>query len=169
MTEAQIGPVLVDQKLIPRLVRPNLVSRMYMLLTSLGTVAIAWLVPGSTINKIMATGGVAADIVIGCMLLATIFGLLDVVANDLLALRGKVCSGGIIDRTLGWLERQRIPQCFVIGGCYLVLTHAGIGSQVTGSFWLLVYYVYMTVCAGQQGWSLYYLQTATVSRDAPAR
>ena len=76
--------------------------------------------------------------------------------------------GGVIERALGWLERQRIPQCFVIGGCYLVLTHAGVGSQVTGSFWLLVYYVYMTVCAGQQGWSLYYLQTATVSRDAPA-
>lgn len=168
MTEAQRGPVWVDQNLIPRLVRPNLVARMYMLLTSLGTVAIAWLVPGSTISRIIATGGLAADGVIACLLLAAMFGLFDVVANDLLLLRDKVCSGGVIDRALAWLERQRIPQCFVIGGCYLVLTHAGVVSQVTGSFWLLVYYVYMTVCAGQQGWSLYYLQTATVSRDAPA-
>ena len=153
---------------LPRLSRPNLVARLYMLCTAMGTAAVAWGVPGSTISRIMASGGAAAHIVVAFMVLATALGVLDILANDIMLLRNK--SGGLICAAAAWLEDSRMQRCFAIGGCYLILTFAGIGSPVTGTFWILVYYLQMTFCSGLLGWSLRALMLATVpgGRDAAA-
>lgn len=156
---------------LPRLTRPNLVARLYMLFTAMGTAGIGWGIPTSATARIMESGGLTAHAVIATMVLATVFGLLDVIANDGFAVQSLARPGGLICRSAAWLEGRRTPRCFVIGGCYLILTLAGSGSPVTGTFWLLLYYMQMTLCAGLLGWSLRALMLATVAggdRDAAA-
>ena len=155
---------------LPRLTRPNLVARLYMLFTSLSTAGIAWWVPRSTISRIMETGGITPHIIIGTMLGATIFGFLDILANDVLELQSMLKADGLAGRVVKWLEDRRMGRCFLIGGCYLVLTYAGSGSSVTGTGWLLAFWVQMALCAGLLAWSLRALLLATVAggRDAPA-
>lgn len=156
---------------LPRLTRPNLVARLYMFFTAMGTAGIGWGIPASATARIMASGGATADIVIGVMVLATTLGLLDVIVNDGFALQSIVSADGLIGRAAAWLEGRRTQRCFVIGGCYLILTLAGSGSPVTGTFWLLLYYLQMTLCAGLLGWSLRALMLASVAgggRDASA-
>lgn len=145
---------------LPRLTRPNLVARLYMLFAALSTGAIAWWVPRSTISRIMETGGITPHIIISTMMAATALGLLDIIANDCLLLQ---------DRLSRWLESRRMQRCFVIGGCYLVLTYAGSGSHVTGTGWLLAYWLQMTFCSGLLAWSLRALASATVASDRNAR
>ena len=146
---------------LPRLTRPNLVARLYMLFAALSTGAIAWWVPRSTISRIVETGGIAPHLIIGVMMAATVLGFLDIFANDCLLLQ---------DRFSQWLESRRMQRCFVIGGCYLVLTYAGSGSHVTGTGWLLAYWLQMTFCSGLLAWSLRALTSATVAggRNAQA-
>lgn len=142
-----------------------------MFFTAMGTAGIGWGIPTSATARIMASGGATADIVIGVMVLATALGLLDVIVNDALAVQSIVSADGLIGRAAAWLEDRRTQRCFVIGGCYLILTLAGSGSAVTGTFWLLLYYMQMTLCAGLLGWSLRALMIASVAgggRDAPA-
>lgn len=154
---------------LPRLTRPNLVARLYMIFTAMGTAGIGWGIPTSATARIMESGGAVAHIVIAAMVLATASGLLDVIANDLAAVRSFVRQDGLIGRFAAWLEGRRTPRCFMIGGCYLIMTLAGSGSAVPGTFWLLLYYMQMTLCAGLLGWSLRALMLATVAggdRDA---
>ena len=155
---------------LPRLTRPNLVARLYMLFTALGTSAIAWGVPKSSISRIMADGGMTPHIIIGTLLLATTLGFIDILANDVAQMQDKLTPGGYFARAIRWLEDRRVQRCYVIGGCYLVLTCAGLGSPVTGTFWLLAYWLQMTFCAGMLAWSLRALMAATLvgGRDAPA-
>ena len=145
---------------LPRLTRPNLVARLYMLCTALSTGAIAWWVPHSTVSRILETGGVAPHIIIGVMLAATALGFLDIIANDCLLRQGRLSR---------WLESRRMQRCFVIGGCYLVLTYAGSGSHVTGTGWLLVYWLQMTFCSGLLAWSLRALTSASIVDGHNAR
>ena len=151
---------------LPRLTRPNLVARLYMIFTAFGTAGTGWGIPTSATARIMESGGLAAHAVIAAMVFSTVFGLLDVVANDVFAVR----SGGPLSRFAARLEGRRMQRCFVIGGCYLILAFAGYGSHIVGTFWLLLYYLQMTFCAGLLGWSLRALMLATVAggRDAPA-
>lgn len=154
---------------LPRLTRPNLVARLYMIFTSMSTAGIGWGIPTSATAKIMESGGMTAHLVIAAMTLATVFGLLDVIANDGLDLQSHL--GGPVGLFSSWLEGRRTQRCFLIGGCYLVLTLAGSGSDVPGTFWLLLYFLQMTLCAGLLGWSLRALMLATVAggdRDAAA-
>lgn len=155
---------------LPRLTRPNLVARLYMLFTALGTSAIAWGVPKSSISRIMADGGMTPHIIIALMLTATVLGFLDILANDVAQTQERWGSDSAIGRIAHWLEGRRQQRCFVIGGCYLVLTSAGLGSPVVGTFWLLAYWIQMTFCAGLLAWSLRALMSATLpgGRDAPA-
>ena len=154
---------------LPRLTRPNLVARLYMFFTAMGTAGIGWGIPSSATARIMASGGTTADVVIGVMVLATALGFLDVIVNDVFELQSLVRTDGLIARAAAWLEDRRTQRCFVIGGCYLILTLAGSGSAVTGTFWLLMYYMQMTLCAGMLGWSLRALMLASMAgggRDA---
>ena len=155
---------------LPRLTRPNLVARLYMLFTALGTASVAWGVPSSSISRIMASGGITPHVIVGVMLAATVFGLLDIMLNDVAQLRNDLDPRGITARAVCWLEDRRVQRCYVIGGCYLVLTYAGVGSTVTGTFWLLAYWMQMTFCAGMLAWSLRALMSATLvgGRDATA-
>ena len=154
---------------LPRLTRPNLVARLYMLFTALGTAGIAWGVPNSSISRIMASGGLTPHIIVGVMLTATVLGFLDILLNDVARLRDYLPPRGVGSRAVCWLEDRRVQRCYVIGGCYLVLTYAGVGSTVTGTFWLLAYWMQMTFCAGVLAWSLRALISATVGgRDATA-
>lgn len=155
---------------LPRLTRPNLVARLYMLFTALSTAGIAWGVPDSSISRIMASGGLTPHVIVGIMLAATVLGFLDIALNDVAKIRGVLDSRGVVSRAVCWLEDHRVQRCYVIGGCYLVLTYAGAGSTVTGTFWLLAYWVQMTFCAGMLAWSLRALMSASVAggRDAAA-
>ena len=145
---------------LPRLTRPNLVARLYMLFTAFGTAGVGWGIPTSATAKIMESGGITAHAVIGTLVLATAFGLLDVLINDGFVVQER--SDGLLGRFAAWLDGRRTQRCFVIGGCYLVLTFAGSGSHVSGTFWLLLYYIQMTFCAGLLGWSLRALMSATI-------
>ena len=153
---------------LPRLTRPNLVARFYMMFTALGTASVAWAVPGSTIARIMESGGIAAHIVVGIILTKTFLGFADIAMNDLLVMQER--ADGLVARFARWLEDRRTQRCFIVGGCYLVLTYAGIGSPVTGTFWLLVYYLQMSFCSGLLAWSLRALTLAEAvgGRDATA-
>ena len=161
MSDAQYRRVV-----LPRLTRPNLVARLYMLFTAFGTAGVGWGIPTSATARIMENGGMTAHAVIAAMVISTAFGLLDAVLNDGFAVR----ADSLLGRVAAWLEGRRTQRCFVIGGCYLILTFAGTGSHVGGTFWLLLYYIQMTFCAGLLGWSLRALMLATVAggRDAPA-
>lgn len=140
-----------------------------MLFTALGTSAIAWGVPKSSISRIMESGGMTPHIIIGMMLLATAFGFLDILANDVAQSQERLPPDSAISKFAAWLESRRQQRCFVIGGCYLVLTYAGLGSPVVGTAWLLAYWIQMTFCAGLLAWSLRALMSATVGgRDAVA-
>lgn len=147
---------------LPRLTRPNLVARLYMLFTALGTASVAWGVPNSSISRIMASGGITPHIIVGVMLTATVLGIMDILLNDVAQLRDNLNPRGITTRAVCWLEDRRVQRCYVIGGCYLVLTCAGVGSSVTGTFWLLAYWLQMTFCAGILAWSLRSLMSATL-------
>ena len=92
------------------------------------------------------------------------------VLNDGFAVQKLVRADSLTGRFAVWLEHRRTPRCFLIGGCYLVLTFAGSGSHISGTFWLLLYYIQMAFCAGLLGWSLRALMSATAEggRDATA-
>lgn len=155
---------------LPRLTRPNLVARLYMIFTAMSTAAVAWAVPGSTIKRIMESGGATAHVVVGVLLAFALVGFADIVTNDLFAIQERSGARSIAGRLAFWFEDQRMQRCFVIGGCYMVLTLAGVGSPIAGTFWLLFYYMQMSFCAGLQAWSLLHLMSATVvgGRDAAA-
>lgn len=153
---------------LPRLTRPNLVARLYMLFTATGTAGIGWGLPSSATARIMESGGATAHAIIATMVLATTLGLLDVIVNDGFALQSVLRADGLMGRFVAWLEDRRTPRCFVIGGCYLILTFAGFGSSVPGTFWLLLYYGQMTLCAGLLGWSLRALMLAKVAGERSA-
>lgn len=148
---------------LPRLTRPNLVARLYMLFTAMSSAGIGWGIPTSATARIMESGGAMAHVIVAMMTLATVLGLLDVVLND-----GFVVSYGRLGRFSAWLEDRRTQRCFVIGGCYLILAFATHGSPVVGTFWLLLYYAQMTLCAGLLGWSLRALMLATVAGERDA-
>lgn len=156
--------------ILPRLTRPNLVARLYMLFTAMSSAGIGWGIPTSATARIMEAGGVTAHFIVAAMTLATVFGLLDVIVNDMFTVQNLVRPDGLIGRFAAWLEWRRTGRCFVIGGCYLILAFATNGSPVVGTSWLLLYYLQMTLCAGLLGWSLRALMLATVAgdRDAPA-
>ena len=155
---------------LPRLTRPNLVARLYMLFTAMRTVGEGWGLPESPTARILESGGITAHLVIATVVLATALGLLDAILNDLMEMRGRVHAEGLLGRFVGGLEDRRSPRCFLLGGCYLVLTYAGSGSSVTGTSWLLVSWIQMALCAGLLAWGLRALASATVvsGRNAQA-
>ena len=165
---AWMGDAEYRRVVLPRLTRPNLVARLYMLFTAMSNAGIGWGIPTSATAKIMESGGMVAHFIVASMTLATVFGLLDVIANDVLDLQRSARPDGLIGRFAAWLEWRRTARCFLIGGCYLILAFATHGSPVSGTGWLLLYYLQMTLCAGLLGWSLRALMHATVvgSRDA---
>lgn len=155
--------------MLPRLTRPNLVARLYMLCTALNTASVAWGVPNSPISRIMESGGITPHIVVGVMLTATVLGFLDILFNDVAQTQERLSQDSAISNLAKWLDGRRMQRCFVIGGGYLVLTYAGLGSPVIGTFWLLAAWLQMTFCAGVLAWSLRALMLATVGgRDASA-
>lgn len=146
---------------LPKLARPNLVARFYMLCTSFGTITVAWLVPGSTVGRILTLGGFTAEVFMTIMLIATLAGFLDILMNDVVSVCDWIKRENPVSKFSNWLEGRRIARCYVIGGCYLLLVYAGIGSTLPGTFWLFSYFTSLSLCAGLQGWSLRYLLSAT--------
>jgi hypothetical protein len=149
-------------EMLPRMARPNLVARLYMLFVAEGTVEIAWLIPSSATTRILESGGALAVAVLWIMTIATAFGLVDVLFNDLC--RISEWPRGAAGRFSRWIHGQRIHVCYAIGACYLVQAYAGVGSPIDGAFWLLVYYFKLAMLALVLAWSLMYLAAAEGAR-----
>lgn len=164
-----MGDSGLQRVVLPRLTRPNLVARLYMLFTALSSAGIGWGIPTSVTARIMESGGMAAHFIVATMTLETVLGLLDVIANDVFDLQSSGRPDGLIGRFAAWLECRRTARCFLIGGCYLILAFATHGSPVSGTGWLLLYYLQMALCAGLLGWSLRALMLATVVEERNAR
>lgn len=148
--------------LLPDLARPNLIARLYMLFVAQGTVEIAWLIPSSATTRIVESGGTLASFVLGLMTAAVVVGLLDVLVNDVGHADQRL--PGVIGAPARWLRAQRIHVCYVVGGCYLVQAYAGLGSEVQGTIWLLIYYAKIAALGLGLAWSLRYLAAAESHR-----
>lgn len=145
-------------EMLPHLARPNLIARLYMLFVAQGTVEIAWLIPSSATTRIVESGGSLAAFVLMTMTAAVVVGLLDVLLNDVG--RADTRWRGIGGAPARWLRAQRINVCYVVGGCYLVQAYAGLGSEVQGTIWLLIYYTKIAILGLGLAWSLRYLAAA---------
>lgn len=149
---------------LPRLSRPNLVARLYMLFVAQGTIEIAWLIPSSATARIIVAGGLLAQIVLLAMTVAVVFGLLDVLANDVARLGEK--RPGWVSGCARWLQSRRIDRCYVIGGAYILQAYAGMEGQVEGTVFLLLYYLKLAGLAALLAWSLLYLEAADAGKKS---
>ena len=147
---------------LPRLAAPNLIARLYMLCIASGTVKIAWLVPISASTKILASGGIIAQAVLLMMTLTCIVGVIDILLNDALVFDD---PSPALARWCALLETGRERRCHVISSCYLIQVFAGAGSDVTGTFWLLEWYLEVGLITCLLSWSLMFLRAAAYAPD----
>lgn len=151
---------------LPRLAAPNLIARLYMLCIASGTVKIAWLVPMSATAKIMASGGIIAQAVLAVMATMCVIGLIDILFNDALVFDK---PSPALKRWCSFLESGRERRCHVISSCYLIQMFAGAGSDVTGTFWLLEFYLEVGLITCLLSWSLMFLRAAAYAPDHVSR
>lgn len=153
---------------LPRLAAPNLIARLYMLCIASGTVKIAWLVPMSATTKMLASGGAIAQAVLVMMALTCAAGVIDILINDVFALADDR-RDDVTTRFCNWLESGRERRCHVISSCYLIQMFAGAGSDVTGTFWLLEFYLEVGLITCLLSWSLMFLRAAAYAPDHAPR
>ena len=147
---------------LPRLAAPNLIARLYMLCIASGTVKIAWLVPMSATTKILASGGAIAQAVLWMMTLTCLVGIIDILVNDVMVFDN---PSSAVERWCALLERGRERRCHIISSCYLIQMFAGAGSDVTGTFWLLEFYLEVGLITCLLSWSLMFLRAAAYAPD----
>ena len=147
---------------LPRLAAPNLIARLYMLCIASGTVKIAWLVPMSATNKILASGGAIAQAVLWMMTAMCVVGIIDILFNDVMVFDK---PSSMMDRWCSFLETGRERRCHVISSCYLIQMFAGAGSDVPGTFWLLEFYLEVGLITCLLSWSLMFLRAAAYAPD----
>ena len=91
----------------------------------------------SATTKILASGGAIAQAVLVMMAFTCAVGVIDILINDAFALADDG-QDDLTTRLCHWLESGRERRCHVISSCYLIQMFAGAGSDVTGTFWLLL-------------------------------